>query len=89
MRGQWQDTEWHYAQKNAQHCTHQGTKPPPQAFKHCLATMQARDRKQGSRARDNDLAAMYPIFAMENLAVYSSALAVVRAKAHSGTSCPI
>jgi len=59
MRGEWQDTEWHYAQKNAQHCTHQGTKPPPQAFKHCLATMQARDRKQGSRARDDDLAAEY------------------------------
>jgi len=41
-----------YSQKNTQHCTHQGTKPPPQAFKHCLATMQARDRKQGSRARE-------------------------------------
>ena len=40
-------------------CMHQGTKSPPQAFKHCVATMRARGRKQGSLARDNNLAAMY------------------------------
>jgi len=57
--GRLKDTQWHYAQHNAQLCTHQGTKPPPQAFKHCLATMRARGRKQGGLARDNDLAAMY------------------------------
>jgi len=60
MRGQSKDTQWHYAHNNAQLCVHQGAKPPPQAFKHCLATMRARGRKQGSLGRDNDLAAMCP-----------------------------
>jgi len=59
MRGHSKDTRWPYTQKNTQLCTHQGTNPPPQAFKHCLATMRARGRKQGSLARDNNLASMY------------------------------
>jgi len=60
MRGQSKKTQWHYAHNNAQLCVHQGAKPPPQAFKHGLATMRARGRKQGSLGRDIDLAAMYP-----------------------------
>jgi len=48
MRGQLKNTQWHYAHNNAQLCVHQGAKTPPQAFKHCLATMRARGRKQGS-----------------------------------------
>jgi len=59
MRGHSKDTQWHYAHNNAQLCMHQSTMAPPQAFKHCLATMRARGRKQGSPGRDNDLAAMY------------------------------